>query len=502
MEGSATWKTLEAEAVAQYLKGSSTSVNGEATTDEILVCDTVDHILQQPSSTSASTILSPDASPPTLAAAEDSDSWLNLTPNDIDSILQTKTSSSTQEGAISEQDTFARLCTFNSKMESFVKTRSDARGALFEDEVDEEDMAVDDDDLLFEDLDEDEAEERVRREVEERMWVDGEGEKRRLVERLIPKMSEDEWTRRPNPTETKAGNEAKEDFVSSIDNISPNRPAGAAAGSDVKDVAQRDNNLSAAHAELRRRLASQYMRDTSTLLSSQGHEVFDGASDSDSSELEQETSPEVRRQRAEEYDLEPDVPADDVEGWEDVKMDEQTELDNLLDFARVSLGLTKEQYERILEQRREKGQFVPIAKAKGPAASSKSAPKGKETEPPKLDTFESVMSAMEEQLHTLQSSAPPPSTSTASASAPSPDPKPPTLAEKEDEELLAHLLRYGSDLPSSLLRQLGDSGKSEQMEAFLRSFQAQSGTSGPGPVDVLMRRFGLGGLPADQDTSQ
>lgn len=512
MEGSAKWKTLEAEAVAQYLRGSSTSDKAnDASTDEALLCETVDCILQQPSPASFSTMLPPDASPPTIAAAEDSDSWLHLTPNDIDSILQSKTSSSDPTSAISQQDTFQRLSTFNTKMEDFVKTRSDARGALFEDEVEEDDMALDDDDLLFEDLDEEEAEERVRREVEERMRADGEGEKRRLVERLIPRMSDAEWTRRPNPTETTLGNEVKEDFLSSIDKISADRTAGAAAeGADMKDVATRDNNLSAAHAELRRRLASQYMRDTSTLLSSQGHEVFDGVSDSDSSELEQETSPEVRRQRAEEYDLEPDPPADEVEAWQDVEMDEQTELDNLLEFARVSLGLTPEQYEGILEQRREKGKFVPTAKAKGPVASrvpatpkespSKSIPKGEETEPPKLDTFESVMAAMEEQLHTLQSSARPPPSSAQT------DPKLPTMGEKEDEELLAHLLRSGSDLPSSLLRQLGDEGKSEQIEAFLRSFQAQAGTSGPGagsgPVDVLMRRFGLGGLPADQDAPQ
>ncbi len=131
-----------------------------------------------------------------------------------------------------------------------------------------------------------------------------------------------------------------------------------------------DNHLSAAHAELRRRLASQYMRETSTLLSSQGHQQFDGASDSDDEELEQETSPEIRRRRAEEYDIEPDevAPAADAAEWEDVgepaELDEETEVDNLLEFARISLGLTKEQYEQIIQERQSKGKFVPTSTPK------------------------------------------------------------------------------------------------------------------------------------------
>ena len=53
-------------------------------------------------------------------------------------------------------------------------------------------------------------------------------------------------------------------------------------------------------------------------------------------------------------------------------------------------------------------------------------------------------------------------------------------------------------LPASLLTHL-DQGQqmllSSQLEAFLKSFQAQSSTTGPnsgaGPVETLLRRFGL-----------
>ncbi|CBQ67760.1 related to SGT1 protein [Sporisorium reilianum SRZ2] len=522
IEGSAKWKQLETEAVTQYLKASSgLDDDSKAKAEDALLCDTVDRILQASSSSSLHpTILPPDAAAELLKAAEDDDSWLQLGADDIESILQTKAGSADDASrAINEQDAFKRLGAFNSKMEDFIKTKSDVRGAVFEDELDDEDMQLDDDDLLFEELDEQEQQEKIKSEVRERMRSGGEEEKRKLVERLIPRMSEQEWTRKPtraanrDPIDDGGQGAGSQDFLSSIDRIAAARHASAAQQQEpqVKDVATRaDNHLSAAHAELRRRLASHYMRETSTLLSSQRHHQFDGASDSDDEELEQETSPEIRRQRAKEYDIEPDevesaaVEAEAEAGWEDVgepeELDEETEVDNLLEFARISLGLTKEQYQEILDERQRKGKFVPAAATQRDTSTKAAAP----APAPKLDTFESVMSAMEDQLHHLQSTP----TSIPAAAPTSSDPP---SSDAEDEELLAHLLRSGSDLPASLLEHLGDpdhadSGRAEQMESFLRSFQAQAATSGPGagsgPVDVLMRRFGLGGLPADRDPAQ
>lgn len=522
IEGSAKWKQLEAQAIDQYLRRvSGAEIGSDAGEEGTLLCDTVDRILQQSSTKvpSSSTLL-PNAAPEQPQTAEDDDSWLQLNPDDIDSILQGKAGSS-KDGprAIDEHDAFQRLGQFNSKMEEFIKTKSDVRGAVFEDELDAQDMQVDDEDLLFEDLDEDEQEERVKREVQHRMQTDGEEEKRKLVERLLPRMSEQEWTRRPQPTsqsgtDVQAGGDR--DFLSSIDRIAAERTAVHAQPSDPQTreiVMCEDNNLSAANAELRRRLASQYMRETFTLLSSQGHHQFDGASDSDDEELEQETSPEVRRQRAREYDIEPDeVVAADSEGnaevglndvGEPAEMDEESEVGNLLEFARISLGLTKEQYREILEERQRKGKYVPAAQ---PAQKEKQS-ESKATSEPKLDTFEGVMSAMETQLQQLRSAKQPVPRSTPTHPTPSPSQEP--LPDQEDAELLAHLLKSNSELPSSLQTHLdpdsADTIQAEQLESFLRSFQAQSATSGAGsgsgPVDVLMRRFGLGSLPADQDST-
>ncbi|CDU23968.1 related to SGT1 protein [Sporisorium scitamineum] len=531
IEGSAKWKQLEAAAVSQYVKASSgLDHDNKASAEDVLLCDTVDRVPRPSSSNSLrSTILPRDAAPESLKAAEDDDSWLQLGADDIESILQSRAGPAEDAPrAIDEQDAFQRLGAFNGKMEDFIRTKSDVRGAVFEDELDDEDMQLDDDDLLFEQLDEQEQEQRIKGEVQERMQSGGEEEKRKLVERLLPRMSEQEWTRKSNsfakekPADDDGQGKKGGDFLSSIDLIAAERNtlAPRKQESEVKDVAMReDNHFSAAHAELRRRLASQYMRETSTLLSSQGHQQFDGASDSDDEELEQETSPEIRRQRAKEYDIEPDevarapIQAAGEAEWENVdepaELDEETEVDNLLEFARISLGLTKEQYQDILQERQRKGKFVPAAASQEAITLEGKSTTDAAAQPPalKLDTFESVMAAMEDQLHHLRST-PQPTATSSSAPDPTSTQKPPSDA--EDEELLAHLLKSGSDLPTSLLEQLrgpnrADSVRAEQMESFLRSFQAQAATSGPGsgsgPVDVLMHRFGLGSLPADQDSS-
>lgn len=514
IEGSAKWKQLEAEALSQYVKGSS-NTNTEGSAEEVLLCDLVDSILQHVSSTPPTLkTFSPNAPLTTLKEAEDGDSWLQLDSEDIESVLQSKssTSATAPPRAIDEQDTFQRLGAFNSKMEDFIRTKSDVQGALFENELNEEDMQLDDEDLLFEDMDEDEQEDRVRAEVEQRMKIGGEEEKKRLVERLIPRMSDDEWTREPPTISSSdfngAENSGKEDFLTSIDRVAAEHDAKKSQRESEggKEVAtRRDNNLTAAHEELQRRLASQYMREICSLLNSQGHERYDGASDSDDEELEEETSPEVRRQRAREFDIEPDqVNAPLGEGeWEDIgepKLDdEETEVGNLLEFARISLGLTQEQYGAILAERESKGKFVP---SKPNIATKAAEAPTQAEEPEKLDTFQSVMAAMESQLHHLQSSQ----TSAASSCKPPGEQDEEKEMGEEEEELLSHLLKSGSDLPASLLSQLDKEGvEAEQLEGFLRSFQAQMGTSGPGsgsgPVEVLMRRFGLGSLPADQDSS-
>jgi hypothetical protein len=250
------------------------------------------------------------------------------------------------------------------------------------------------------------------------------------------------------------------------------------------------------------------MRDTSALLSSQGHEHIDGADESDG-EIEEEVEPEVRRQRAQEYDLDPDVPdlpesdvQDGPEAW-----DEETEVANMLEFARISLGLSKEQYEEILSDRKQRGKFVPFQSSAAktsapqtpkPAKAAKAArvdevEMQEQVQDVEMSKFEDVMAAMDRRLNSLKTTSASRTTPQTQEGASKPD--------DVDAELLSHLLTSEGDLPASLESLLGRGGavEAEQLASFLRSFQAQSGAAATGPVQQLMQRFGLGSLPADQD---
>lgn len=497
LQGSAKWKQLETQALAQYAQTATTDIDLEQTP----LCETVDRIL----SGFASDIPAVQSHPPEAALDElrrheDDDAWLHLSPGDVESILAAK-SGPTQEAprAVDEEDAFQRLGAFNTKMTAFLETKSDVRGAVFEDEAE---AMLDDDELLFEDEDEEEQERRIRVEVSQRLERDGEQEKRKMLERLLPRMSDTEWLR-PTTSSTAKGNAG---FVDSIDALSASRAPQPVTEEGTVTVG---NHLSAAEGELRRRLASQYMRETSALLSSQGHEHIDGADDSDG-EIQEEAEPEIRRQRAQEYDLDPDVPEpeldvqDGPEAW-----DEETEVANMLEFARISLGLSKEQYEEILSERKQRGQFVPSQSSAAKTSAPNTPKPAKVAKAARVDedelqgqvqdvemsTFEDVMAAMDRRLNSLKSTSP--SRNLPHSRGDEDSSKPDSM----DAELLSHLLTSESDLPASLETLLGGAVEADQLASFLRSFQAQSGAAATGPVQQLMQRFGLGSLPADQDST-
>jgi hypothetical protein len=129
----------------------------------------------------------------------------------------------------------------------------------------------------------------------------------------------------------------------------------------------------------------------------------------------------------------------------------------------------------------------------------------------RLDTFEGVMEEMDRRLVELKKGAAAAALwepKMAAGATDAPDAKAGTgtadakagtgmtdALDVEEEELLAHLLASGGELPASL--QAGD-GRAGQIADFLASYQAQAtAASGSGPVETLMRRFGLGSLPPD-----
>ncbi|KAM0755174.1 SGT1-domain-containing protein [Meredithblackwellia eburnea MCA 4105] len=244
---------------------------------------------------------------------------------------------------------------------------------------------------------------------------------------------------------------------------------------------------------------------------------YDGASDSSSSDDEK---PEGEEGLNEESDDE-DAPAVEEEGDE---MDMGEEMDEFLTFATETLGLSKEQYEGILSERRGRGAFVPTpGKAKTvnvlpkSSSSSKAAaqpqsvgtaatapapapmPTPQERQPlrnPNLADFDALMEQMEQELGKARKAkssskvTPPPPIAAKSA----PNPKPTSKkkasdttskivvdssdSEGDEDEEMAEM-----DAELSRLFKSSEDGGGEMdlnlVKNFLASFESQGGFAGP-----------------------
>ncbi|BGP13187.1 hypothetical protein JCM10213_000233 [Rhodosporidiobolus nylandii] len=159
-------------------------------------------------------------------------------------------------------------------------------------------------------------------------------------------------------------------------------------------------------------------------------ERYDGASDSDdSSEAEEEGQGRGMEELVEEEGE--DAPA--VVGGADDELDMGEEMDEFLRFATETLGLTAEQYEGILGERRQRGAFVPAPpapkktnvlpsasspttaapKASGPSPAAETAagrpppaPAHAQARNPNLKDFDSLMEQMERELQAPKGSKP------------------------------------------------------------------------------------------------
>ncbi|KAK4700361.1 hypothetical protein P7C70_g5886, partial [Phenoliferia sp. Uapishka_3] len=141
-------------------------------------------------------------------------------------------------------------------------------------------------------------------------------------------------------------------------------------------------------------------------------ETYDGASDSESSDEEEDRMVEGEEGLGE--DEGEDGPA--LVGGED-GMDMEEEMDEFLKFATETLGLSEEQYKGILGERRERGAFVPPptkAKKVNVVPTPKPAPTPappKTTVPkvplrnPNLTDFDALMEQMDAELARSRASA-------------------------------------------------------------------------------------------------
>ncbi|SGY66455.1 BQ5605_C004g02676 [Microbotryum silenes-dioicae] len=339
------------------------------------------------------------------------------------------------------------------QVEKFLEGKGSVQGATFEDEESDEDDGEHEDD----------------EDGEGEAMVMSEEEKKRRLASLVKGLEESEWGAKTIEKET---------------------PSKAEAGSKAKDTIDVPPKTNAARAP-------QLTRNK-----------YDGASESDDSSDDEEEGQEGlggslpgmnEDLTGREGDQGEDAPA--------VEMDMEEEMDEFLKFATETLGLTPEQYEDILKERKGRGAFVP-----GPSKAKKvnlipSLPEGASSIPkdgasktkapkltvptpalrnPNLSNFDALMQQMDSELAKVKRQTPTgPSESSAPKTKPTPKPKPgPTTSKEKDSSRI--VIDSDSDMDSE-----DDVGEMDAELATL--FHQMSGTDAerdPGPLDLnLVKNF-------------
>ncbi|BGP22074.1 SGT1 family protein [Rhodotorula toruloides] len=356
------------------------------------------------------------------------------------------------------------------KVENFVEGRGAASGALFDDERTDGDDS--DEDV---DMPEMSAEERAAR-----------------LEKLVAPLPPDQWGHHTQPSPTVPSTTAGGD-----DSSAPSTEPAASTRQPRPPKLAKEEYEGASDLD-------EYSSDEEGGPMAEGEEGLGGP------EVEGEDGPSVLRE-------------------EDV-LDMGEEMDEFLQFATEALGLTEEQYARILQDRRDRGAFVPgppkekkvnvIPSAQSsavrptePAASTSSAPPPVR-EPlrnPNLTDFDSLMDQMEAELAQAKSNKPQPSAS-ARASVSSAEPKKKNAARQSDPNRIVvdslsdseeddggepDLSAMDAELQHLLkdLQGQGEGGMDYNLvRNFLDSFQSQGGFAGP--AGNLAGRLGFQ-LPRD-----
>lgn len=293
-------------------------------------------------------------SPLTLRLYEDPDDFL-YDSSATESKFSTGAHPTDDENEDAEKIALQQLNAFSDKLQTFVEGEGDEVGALFEDEGldgkgDKEEMEEDDT-------------------IEEER-------KKEALQKLIPPLPENEW--------------------------------GAGTGSSQqKQPTNMDTDADIVTEGVKNTSTTQSKEDR--LAGFSNHTAYDGASDSDESiddeilragDTEEDRINRARsldieaafRQEEERYKMavEDGDFLDDDEEWEDESDLEQNakepkkdfalgqnEMLNFLEFARKELGLSEEQYQDILDQRRSRGEYVPqlSTEKEKPNVSHKGKPK-------------------------------------------------------------------------------------------------------------------------------
>ncbi|KAI0728590.1 SGT1 protein-domain-containing protein [Fomitopsis betulina] len=418
---------------------------------------------------------------------EDSDDWLNVDAEAFDSMLESNFNANAKEdssGAMDNDKTAEsakdgtthlqaeRLHQFAKKVEEFVEAEGDAQGARFTDEqFSDEESSTDDDSQMAEDsdpgspaeaLDSANIVDRVQRQAD--------------MARLVPPLDPSEYGRMPAS------------YYANSQRVAP-----TSMETEVMDAIS-SQTAAASDASRQRQIRQPIIP----------RDQYDGV-DSDDETDEEEGEEEEEEDK-------PQVVGD-------IEIDMEAEEEEFLEFARQALGVSDEQWEHIVRERKDRGAYVPsqiVSKdsvGKSPSETStqdvdytaNSALKDDRptsypppASHPGLDSFEAVMQAMDDELSRVR-----PSRDNAALWSQFVDEG--NGKAKASEEDVDIEIAMDAELRAALEPEHDgddDADAGEQLDYtliknFLQSFKSQSGLSGP--VGNLAGRLQPGWtLPRDE----
>lgn len=416
---------------------------------------------------------------------EDDDDWLTVSAENFDGVLQEKmrlndapstsremdvdhspNSENGEDGITNAQ--VAKLRDLASKVDAFVAGEGDVEGAVFEDEQSSGEDGGDFSDEKFSDSEVDSSD---NEESASRARLDA-------LEKLVPGIDPSEYGRMPAS------------YYDHSQRVALPKPMDDDVGVEDAELAREGDSSSAQPRSIRAPILT---RDR-----------YDGVDSDDDTEGE-------------------DSPVDEEEEEEnpqlvgEIEVDMAEEEEEFLEFSRQTLGISEEQWQQILQERRAKGAFVPsYVKEENPPVSEDSIHKSRTHSTPEsalrnpapvsgmansnLDSFEAVMRAMDEELDRLR----PQKTSTSSQNS--------ALGDNGKGKARAQGMEEGADVETAMDAELKaalehDEDDEVDLDAegnidynliknFLESFKSQAGLSGP--VSNLAGRLQPSwGLPRD-----
>ncbi|KAG6820765.1 hypothetical protein H0H93_012029 [Arthromyces matolae] len=386
---------------------------------------------------------------------EDSDDWLNINAQDFDAMLEQSMNASDLKAAAPsdamdvdtpeiEDETAedrlasaqaAKLKDLAARVENFVEGEGDLEGAMLEDDVfSDEDFS--DDELGTEDDNE----------------VSDPGARDAAMDKLVPGIEPSEYGKMP-----------------------------ASFYSNSQRVAQTNADPDQTEQQTQSKKEAPVKPIRQPIIPRDKYDGVDSDDETDEEEVEDEESEDEHPQ---------------VVG--DVEIDMEEEEEEFLEFSRQALGITDDQWGDIIQERKERGAFVPTSAKNTPAKKTTQgtqygspdthgrppAPGPRPNVNPNLDSFEALMEAMDAELSRLRpSNSRKATTTTTTQSSEKRKGKAKATVEDEDEDIEGAM---DAELKAAL--EDGDDDDEEDtteppdynlIKNFLESFKSQAGLSGP-----------------------